>query len=164
MSKLPVFAGLLLGAACLVQCSPKPAADAVAASSQTADFSYDVLITLTPAAEARLKTRGEKLTVETLYYGNVTPATAAMADPKDGTLHLNTDRVTVEPASQTVRMSGVGVDPVKLAYITQQKPLALINVYASKDGNKVATIACDVFQDYVAVAQEKPVKVNCDLK
>ena len=164
MPNLPIRTSLLLCAAfALVQCSP-PAQDAAPVASKAVDFSYDIALTLSPEAEAKMKARGDKLTVETLYYGNVTPKTANMADPADGTLHLNIDIVEVEPASQTVHMTGAGVDPVKLPHIAGQKPLAMINVYASKGGKKVPTIACGVFQDYVAVAQEKPVALSCDLK
>ena len=153
-----------MGALVLVQCSPKPAEEAAPSASKAPDFSYDVAVTLTSAAAQKLATRGDRLTLEALYYGNVTPATASMADPADGTLHLNTDKVDVDPVSQTVHMTGAGVDPVKLPDITEQKPLALLNVYGSKAGKKDPVIACAVFQDYVAVAQEKPVAIACDVK
>lgn len=148
----------------LTQCSPKPTEPAAPEAAKPVDYSYDVAVTLTPAAAAKLAGHADKLTVETLYYGNVTPQTAAMADPADGTLHLNTDKVDVDPVSQTVHMTGAGVDPAKLPFITEKKPLALVNVYASHDGKKDGLIACSVFQDYVAVAREKPVAIACDLK
>lgn len=148
----------------LVQCSPAPPETPAESSPKPVDYGYDVAVTLTPAAAQKLAARGDKLTLEVLYYGNVTPQTASMADPADGTLHLNTDKVEVEPVSQTVHMTGAGVDPARLPYITQQKPLALLNVYGSRNGKKDPVIACRVFQDYVTAAQEKPVAIPCDAK
>ena len=157
----------LIPAVALCQCSPKPEADTAsqsAAAPKAVSFAYDIALSVTPAAAAKLQARKEKITISAMYYGNVTPATQAMADPSDGTLHLNTDVVSVDPVSQTVHMTGAGVDPARLKYTVGQKPLVQINVFSGPKLTPANLIQCDVFQDYVSSAQAKPLPIHCDLK
>lgn len=157
ISLLPIAAALLL-----CQCSPKPAeAPASASSAAPKSFAYDLTLTLAPEAAARVAKHKQMVTISAMYYGNARPATAAMADKSDGTIHLDTDVVTVEPKDQTVHMTGAGVDPARLPNITAQKPLVLINVYS---GAKIADtmIRCTGFQDYVSTAQETPIAIHCE--
>lgn len=164
MHKLLSAFGLGLGMIALVQCSPKAEAPPASASPAAIDYSYDIALTLTPAAAAKVKAKGGKIEVAALYYGNARPSTVAMADPKDGTIHLNTDKLEVEAADQTIHMTGAGVDAAKLPHITGEKPLVQINIYSTKGGQKDGQVGCSVFQDYVENAQAKPVAIHCDLK
>ena len=159
-----ILAAVAASALLLCQCSPKadtasssPTAPAAAAPS----FAYDVTLDFTPAALAAVKAHKQKVTVSVMYYGNVTPASQALADPKDGTLHLNTDVVQVDAANQTVHMTGAGANAPHLKDITAQKPLALLVVYAGKSAD-ASSIRCTDFQDYVATAQQSPVTLHCD--
>jgi len=147
----------------LCQCSPKGASDAPssAAPATPPSFAYDINLEFTPAAIAAVKAHKQKVTVSVMYYGNVTPASQALADPKDGTLHLNTDVVEVEPVDQKVHMTGAGANVPNLKNITAQKPLALLIVYAGKSPDS-SSIRCTDFQDYVATAQQSPVTLKCD--
>ncbi len=152
-----------VSALALCQCSPKTETAAPAASSaaQAPSFAYDITLSFTPAAIAAVQAHKQKVTVSVMYYGNVTPASQALADPKDGTLHLNTDVVEVEPANQTVHMTGAGANAPHLKDITGQKPLALLIVYAGKSPD-TSSIRCTDFQDYVSSAQQSPVTLKCD--
>ncbi len=160
-----ILATVAASAVLLCQCSPKTD---TAASTSTAPaaaappaFAYDVTVDFTPGALAAVKAHKQKVTVSVLYYGNVTPASQALADPKDGTLHLNTDVVEVDAANQTVHMSGAGANTPHLKDITGQKPLALLIVYAGKSPD-TSSIRCTDFQDYVATAQQSAVTLHCD--
>jgi hypothetical protein len=149
----------------LVQCSPK--ADAPAASSATpapVDYSYDIALSFTPAAIETIKARGSQMEISALYYGNARPSTVQLADPKDGTIHLNTDILQVEAKDQAVHMTGAGAQTENLQHITGQKPLVQLNIYSTKAGKKDGLIGCGVFQDYVESAQAKPVAIQCDVK
>ncbi len=152
----------------LWQCSAKPDTDNSSASAPAApkavSYAYDIALTVTPAATAALTAKKLKITISALYYGNVTPATQSMADPSDGTLHLNTDAVAVDPKDQTVHMTGAGVDPARLKYIVGQKPLVQINLFSGPKLTPANLIQCDTFQDYVTSAQDKPLPIHCDLK
>ncbi|MBW8734017.1 MAG: hypothetical protein JF571_06895, partial [Asticcacaulis sp.] len=86
----------------------------------------------------------------------------SLADPSDGTIHLNTDTLDIEPKDQTVHMTGEGVNTPNFDKITGKKPLVQVTVFASKAGKKDPIIACSVFQDYVVSAQGKPVAIRCD--
>lgn len=157
----------LIPAVGLWQCSPKPATDTAsqsAAPKAAPSYAYDIALTVTPAATAELTAKKQKITISALYYGNVTPATQAMADPSDGTLHLNTDVVSVDPKDQTVHMTGAGVDPARLKYTVGQKPLVQINLFSGPKLTPANLIQCDTFQDYVTSAQDKPLSIHCDLK
>lgn len=147
----------------LCQCSPKTdtAASSRAAPAAAPSFAYDIGLDFTPAAVAAVKAHKQKVTVSVMYYGNVTPASQALADPKDGTLHLDTDVIEVEPANQTVHMTGAGANVPHLKDITGRKPLALLVVYAGKSP-QTSSIRCTDFQDYVATAQQSPVTLHCD--
>lgn len=155
-----------LAALALVQCSPKADAPAASASAVPAavDYSYDIALSFTPAAIEKIKARGSQMEISALYYGNARPSTVQLADPKDGTIHLNTDTLQVEAKDQTIHMTGAGAQTENLQHITGQKPLVLINIYSTKGGKKDGLIGCDVFQDYVESAQAKPVAIHCDLK
>ena len=159
---------LILGMAVLplTQCSPKEEAPAASASATPAaiDYSYDIALSFTPAAIQKIKARGSQMEISALYYGNARPSTVQLADPKDGTIHLNTDTLQVEARDQTVHMTGAGAQTGNLQHITGQKPLVLINIYSTKGGKKDGLIGCGVFQDYVESAQARPVAIHCDLK
>lgn len=150
----------------LTQCSPKAEAPAASASATPAaiDYGYDIALSFTPAALEKIKARGSQMEISALYYGNARPSTVQLADPKDGTIHLNTDTLQVEARDQTVHMTGAGAQTENLQHITGQKPLVLINIYSTKGGRKDGLIGCGVFQDYVESAQAKPVAIHCDLK
>ncbi len=159
-----MLAATAVSALALCQCSPKTDTAATAASpaaSSAPSFAYDINIDFTPAALAAAKAKKQKVTVSVMYYGNVTPASQALADPKDGTLHLDTDVVQIDAANQTVHMSGAGANVPHLKDISGQKPLALLVVYAGKSPD-TSSIHCTDFQDYVASAQQSPVTLHCD--
>ncbi len=160
-----LLAAAAASAVLLCQCAPKTdtaaSSSAASGSAAPASFAYDVTLDFTPAALAAVKAHKQKVTVSVMYYGNVTPASQALADPKDGTLHLNTDVVEVDAANQTVHMSGAGANTPHIKDITGQKPLALLTVYASKSPN-TSSIHCTDFQDYVATAQQSAVTLHCD--
>ncbi len=162
--RILILAATATAALALCQCSPKAdtAGAAAMASSSAPSFAYDVALTFTPAAIDAVKARKQKVTVQVLYYGNVTPASAALADPKDATLHLNTDVMEVEPVNQTLHMTGAGANAPHLKDITGHKPLALLVVYAGKSP-QTSSIHCTDFQDYVSSAQQNPVTLKCDV-
>ncbi|ESQ75512.1 hypothetical protein [Asticcacaulis sp. AC402] len=153
---IPLFASLGLA---LVQCSPQSGEE-----SKPTSLRSTVELKLTPAAVAKLKATGETAVLDALYFGIVTQETASMADPKDGTIHLGTDLYDLPPkASQTVRLTAKSVDPAKFDLISQGRPILRVAAYASKDGQRVETLSCHDYQDYVDVVQKQAVTLRCDL-
>lgn len=147
-------------AACSKSEQPAPAP---AETPKAANFAYDIALSFTPAAVEKVTKRGDKVTIVALYYGNATPSSVSLADPSDGTIHLNTDHIDVEPKDQTVHMTGVSVNTPNFDKIVEKKPLVQITVIGTKAGKKDPVIACSVFQDYVTSAQAAaPVKIRCD--
>ena len=151
-----------LGAA-LCQCSPQPA-PAPPEAAKAPDFGYDVALTFTPAAREKIGKSGDKVSLEALYYGNPTTQTAALADANDGTIHLDTDTLETDASDHSVHMDGKGVTSSKnFPYIVEHKPLVLLTVHATHDGKRTQLIGCGGFQDYVSVAQTRPIPIRCDL-
>ncbi len=156
--RLVIASALVLAVAA---CSPKPADAPQASAPATPSYAYDIALSFTPAAVDKITKHGDKMTISALYYGNATPATVALADAKDGTIHLTTDTVEVDAKDQTVHMTGAGVNVPNLQKITEKKPLVQVTTFASKAGKKDPIVNCSVFQDYVANAQPR-IPVRCD--
>ncbi len=156
-----VFASLAVLA--LAACSKPESPAAPAEAPKAASFAYDIALSFTPAAVEKVTKHGDKVTIAALYYGNATPSSVSLADPSDGTIHLNTDHAEVEAKDQTVHMTGEGVNTPNFDKIVEKKPLVQLNVFATRAGKKDPVIACSVFQDYVASAQAAPVKIRCDV-
>jgi hypothetical protein len=153
---LPLFAVLSLA---LVQCSPQPGEEA-----KPTDFRSTVEVKLTPAAVAKLGEKGEKAVLAAFYFGIVTQDTASLADPNDGTIHLGTDTYTVElKDSQTVHLTARAIEPTKLEQVSQGKPILRLEAYAAKDGQRVKTMLCNDYQDYVEALQKQVLTIRCDL-
>ncbi len=142
-----------LAALVLVQCSPKPAAPPPAAPAKPIDFAYDIALHIKPEAAAKVG----KLTVSAKYYGLPRPETASQANSA-GVIEFNTDTVEVTASDQTVHMTGNGMPKDRVKDITGGSPLVQITVT-----DKSGLIGCSVFQDYVKIAQDKPVGIWCGL-
>lgn len=142
---------------------PQPAAAVEpAAAPSSAGFGYDVQLAFTPATLERLKALGEKVSVSAYYFGEPVPAALHKTNDIDQ-IHLGDELTDVEPADQTVHMTGQVIDPAKFADIEGGKPFVLINVYTARkaDGNNL--INCGIFQDLIEKAQAAPMKIDCDL-
>ena len=133
-------------------------------AAEPASLRSTVEVRLTPAAVAKLTSKGEKAVAEAFYFGIVTQDTASMADPQDGTIHLGKDLYDLPLQDvQTVHLTAKAVDPARLDLVAQGKPIVRLEAYATKDGQRVKTMLCNDYQDYVEAAQKQVVTLRCDL-
>jgi hypothetical protein len=141
----------ILSCLALCQCGAKPSA-----------FGSDVAVTFSPAATARLQALGEKAEVSGFYYG--LPVDAVKDKVNDaGQIELGEDQVDIDATSQTVHLSGNGIDPLVLPKVVGAAPRVLISVYTVRKTRDADPLTCTTFDDAVATAHAKPVAIRCDV-
>ena len=179
-SRLIASAAVLVMALGLVQCTPttgttssdsastSATASTTATSSAAASttsvaavdtpYAYDVALTFTPAATARMHALSEQVTLNATYYGDATPG-ASGATPA-GQLMLGSDSKSVDATTQTVHITGQGFDTSHLTSLSGA-PSMLITV-ASNAGSANNVLNCDLFQDKVSAGQGHAIALSCD--
>jgi hypothetical protein len=149
-----ISAALLTGLA-LSQCGGKPKVPAQ-------DFSYSVAVSFTPAAIERMKTLGQKATVEAYYYGAPTQAEQSKVN-EDGQIDLGMDFRDIDATGQTVKLSGDGIDQARLTSLSDGKPSVTVRVYSSATAGTPNQLACTAFNGTVDTAKAAPVAITCDI-
>ena len=145
-----VLTGLMLS-----QCGGKPKAPAQ-------DFGYAVAVSFTPAAAAKMKTLGQKATVEAYYYGAPTQAEKSKVN-EDGQIDLGMDMSDIDATSQTVKLTGNGIDQTRLSSLSDGKPSVTVRVYSSTTAGTPNQLACTAFNGTVEAAKAAPVAITCDI-
>ncbi|ESQ75514.1 hypothetical protein [Asticcacaulis sp. AC402] len=144
---LSTLAVLLVATACSPPPS-QPAEDSLSASSTTLGF--DIALTFSPAARAKLGEIKEKVNVAAMYWGEPTDKAASIADEM-GQIDLGRDDVMVEPADQTVHVAGTGLKTASLADITST-PYVLVNIYTARTVNPDNLLDCGFFEGPISPA------------
>lgn len=131
-----------------------------APAPQKTAHGFDLQLTLTPRAAARLAGMGEKVTVNAMFYGDFKPGREP-AEGADG-VDLGEDMINVEPANARVVVTGAGFDPTRLGEV-QGSPQVLVNVFTARLKHADNLIDCGVYQGPITMAQARPVDIKCDL-
>jgi len=121
----------------------------------------EVVITLSPAAEADLRQRSETILVEATYAGDPTPESAGQTD----------EFGLVQLGSQVEELQGAGrvsfgeelINKSRLDLISGQ-PQLLINVRSGRKSVQNNLLACPLFWNSVEAASQKPVEIACVLR
>lgn len=151
----------------LCQCSPKPApppvkpVDMKAPPAAVEPYGFDIALTLSPAAKAKLDRMHEKVQVSAWYSGLPNAASKARAE-EDGQIQIGADEPVIEPGTATVHIPGTGLDTSKLQYLDGE-PLVLINVYTARKVAEDNLLDCTIFEDTIKKAQAAPVPITCKL-
>jgi len=135
-----------------------PAVEAPVARGPNA---FDVQLTLTPRAAEMLSGAGEAVTVGVLYFGAPTPDGLKPGDDV-GIVQTGAEQVTVPPANGVILMPGVGYDPAREADVEGGKQV-LVNVYSARRTREDNVLSCGGYEGPLAMAQQKPVEIRCDL-
>jgi hypothetical protein len=154
---LLVSSAVLMGVM-LSQCSGQPGKTG---GAQMADMSYEAAITFTPGAVAKLKSLGQKATVEAYYHG------APLDTAKDkvneaGQIDLGMDQVDIDASTQTVKLTGKGIDPDVLSKATDGKPSVTLRVYSAATAGTANQLKCTEFNGTVEAAKAAPIAITCD--
>ena len=144
----------------LSQCGGKPAEDKKA---KMGDTGYEVAVTFTPAATAAMKKLGQGATVESFFYGAPVEAAGDKVD-EEGHIPAGMDQVDIDISTQTVKMTGNGIDPDIMAHIVGGKPSLTVRVYSSTTAGTPNQLDCTTFDGTLAAAQSVPVAIACDVR
>lgn len=122
--------------------------------------SYQVDVTLSPAAQERLQEGGETILVDADYYG--APGQAAM-DLADDVGRLDLGRAQRElPGAGSANFDGSGFLADRLGMI-EGEPQVNINVYSGRKSSPNNLLDCDFFEDALSAASAAPIGLHCAL-
>ncbi len=150
----PVFA--------FAACAPASGPGAPAGAEAQSPYAFVVDLTLTPRTIEKLEGMREMVTVSGLYWGEPTEEARAHADGM-GQINLGADDIRVRPASRRVIVPGAAIDPKALGSDVEGAPQVLVNVHTSRMAHENNLIDCGVYEGPIAMAQQKPVDIKCDL-
>lgn len=147
----------------LSQCGgkPKSAATATEEAGPTASYSYDVALTFTPAATARLKAKGQKAELSAYYFGAPTDAGKDKVN-EAGEIEMGENLIAVDGTTQTVHVDA-NIDAKALGFVAGGQPSVLVTAWLDPTAGANA-LKCTTFKGTVADAKAKPVAVSCDVK
>lgn len=148
----------------LAACGPAPASDVASGDDAipASPYAFDLNLTLTTRAAEQLARTGERVIVNSMYYGLPTSDDAPGVDREGMETRLGSNEIEVAPESAAVKVTGEGFDPT---YLTSVKgdPEVLINVYSARKTHENNMLSCGIYQGPISMAQKKPVDINCDL-
>jgi len=134
-------------------------ASAPAAEAPPSPYAFEVKLTLTPRAVEKLVTTQERVIVDGMYWGLPKPGVEA---DEIGQVPLGADMVEAAPENAAVRVPGAAFDATRLADI-EGAPQVLVNVYSARKTHADNLLSCGIYEGPVAMAQQKPVEIQCDL-
>lgn len=134
----------------------------LAAASANEPLDFNVSVTLSPKAAAKLQATHEGITASASYYGDPTPAAAKHAD-EVGHIDLGNEQVAAPGSAGPVHFSGGNVATDRLGWI-QGGVKVNVNVFSSRHSDPDNILACDFIDgSLAAVIKAQPVTIHCGL-
>ncbi len=124
-------------------------------------FAFDVEISLSDMAAARLKMRHESIVVSAYYSGDAKPSTEKHTN-QIGTIDLGTENVEVIGAAGLVRVTGTKIDITRLEWI-KGPVMVNVNAYSGRHSSADNILVCDFFDGKLSSAVRKPAQLHCSL-
>ena len=164
---------------CLIGCHPagggasSSAAPAQSAQAQAAPVpvaqaqpgpapAFQVVITLSPAAAAKLASTGQTITVPAEFYGNPISEHERMAD--QGRLDLAPEEDVVLTGAGTASFPTPQIDQSKLSLVEGGQVEVAIDVSSGNHTTQDNLLDCDTFMDQtLQVAAASPIQLHCKL-
>lgn len=123
--------------------------------------SFDVQITLSQKAAAKLASMGEGIVVAATWSGNPAPGAEKQAN-QVGQIDLGKETEEFSGKTQMVRMSGAGFRRELLPEI--EGPVQLnVNVYSARRSGPDNILSCESFDGNLQDAVHKPLPLHCSL-
>lgn len=148
--------------ACAPDSGPETAAAVPEAETAKTPYGFDVQLTLTPRAAEKLSETDEAVNVAAMFYGLPASDTAPGIDEHGMEIGLGRDDIEVAPQSALVVVPGAGFDPTYMPGV-KGEPEVLINVYSARKTHENNLLSCGIYQGPIAMAQKKPIDIQCDL-
>ncbi len=149
--------GALTLAAALLSLAPARAAPA----DTVAGPSFEVVVSLTPAATARLANPKETIVVDAEFYG--LPISAQQRAALQGRLDVAPEQMQEIPGAGAAKFAAPQYDKSKLSEVEGGVVGVAIEVYSGRGSSPDNLLACDFFEDTIALAASKPVAIHCKL-
>jgi len=124
-------------------------------------FAFDVEISLSDRAAARLKMRNESIVVSAYYSGAPKPS-AERHTNQIGTIDLGTENVEVIGAAGLVRVTGTKIDIDRLEWI-KGPVMVNVNAYSGRHSSPDNILACDFFDGKLSSVVRKTPTLHCSL-
>ena len=129
------------------------------AESKIALPEYSVTVTLSKKAAAKLNGSGETITIRAYYFGD--PVNAKDQN-ESGDYSLNSeDKVILGAGSAT--LGKISINAKDLAKVKGHEASVSINIFTSRKVFPDNLLDCEIFEDKVAVALQKPMSLRCKL-
>lgn len=127
---------------------------------------FQVAVTLSPAARADLVRRKEQITVAAMYSGEPTAAATKKGIPDEvGEVGLGNEETTRPPAPDpmTFAFAGKNFQAARVKWVKPGTPRVLINVYSARKAADDNLLDCGIFDGVFAEAAAKPIEITCKL-
>lgn len=133
------------------------------ALSAEQDMSFDVEVTLSEQAAARLDAAKEGIIVYASYYGDPKPSAAKHVD-EIGMIDLSPENEQVELPSSggLAHVTGATVDKKRFAWL-DGPPKVNVNVFTARKSSPDNLLECDLIDGPVAEVRKETITVHCGL-
>lgn len=135
--------------------APAPAGDPVRTPA------FEVALTFTPDAAAKLSGMDERVVIDTMFYGVAREGSSASNEI--GQVDLGAKEIEVQAVDQTVSVSPPPFMPGPMSEITDDGPRLLINVYSARRAAEDNLLSCGIFDDGVGAIPATPIAIHCEL-
>ncbi len=122
---------------------------------------FEVALTFTPDAAAKLSGMDERVVIDAMFYGIAKDSSSA--GDQTGQVDLGAKEIEVQAIDQTVSVSAPPFMPGPMSEITQEGARLLINVYSARRAAEDNLLACGIFDDGVGAIPETPIAIHCEL-
>jgi hypothetical protein len=141
--------------------APANAAPPAMAAARPAP-AFQVIVTLSPAAAARIAATGQTITVPAEFYGVPSNEQQRMAD--EGRLDLAPEQDIVLRGAGAANFAAPQIDQSKLGSVEGGQADVAIDISSGDHTTQNNLLNCDTFMDTsLTVAEAKPIRLNCKL-
>jgi len=166
MSKTRLVARLAatIGALLLTQCGKPTDSDTLLGkkAAENPAVAFDVVVEVTPEAEARFKASGDNLLVDVHYYGYPTEA----ARPRANQIHqigLGDDKVAVPSNIRKIHIPGGGLEQKSLGDIEGDVMVLIDGASVMPVGARSDQVVCSFYRERLEVARKQSPVLKCDI-
>lgn len=132
-----------------------------ALAQESRDLGFDIDISLSPAAEARLAATHEGISLSAAYYGTPRPGHENQAN-EAGLLDLGSEDIDLPDDMRSARVTGGTVDAERLRLI-DGGAMVNVNVFSSRRHDDDNILDCDFIDGAVSDLASRPVHLRCFL-
>jgi hypothetical protein len=123
---------------------------------------FDLHITLSPKATARLQATREGITVSARYYGDPAPRAEKHAN-RVGQIDLGGEQFRLPGRAGPVQVSGQGVKVDRLGWLRGGAKVN-VNAFSSRLSHEDNILSCDFIDaDVALVVKAQPIELHCTL-